>query len=223
MSEPVKKVRKETDGAIRNKTRTRQKMMTAVGTVIKKKGYAGLSAKNIIAEAGVDRKLITLYFGSMDGLIDEYFNSRDYWMAKVAPQVATILGGVESPGKEETIKMLELFFDEVGASDDLRSILSLEVSQYHPRLRELADNREAMGDQLLQQLAGKFENTDVNINAILALQVAGIYYLQLHAHINGSTFCNLDITKPEGDAAIKGALNKILSLAFADAERQQKK
>jgi AcrR family transcriptional regulator len=221
MTEPVKKLRKETDGAIRNKARTRLKMINAVGTVIKKKGYAGLNAKNIIVEAGVDRKLITLYFGGLDGLIDEYLRSRDYWMTKVGPVVAELLSNTPQPGQSETYKVLELFYDELKSSDDLRAILSLEVSQSHPRLRELSNSREKLGSQLFDLIAAKFTNTDININAVMGLLIAGVYYMQLHAHINGSTFCNLSILEPQGENAVKASLSKILSLVFEDAARQQ--
>lgn len=65
--------------AIRDKQKTKQKLLGAVGKILKTKGYSGLMVSKIAAVAGYDKKLIYEYFGSTDKLIDEYIRSQDYW------------------------------------------------------------------------------------------------------------------------------------------------
>lgn len=217
----TKPTRKVTDGAIRNKERTMQKMIHAVGEVLKEKGYSGLTAKNIINKAEVDRKLIADYFGNLDNLIEAYITGNDYWMAKVAPKLHTIVSRSERFASDEITSILHLMFDEVNTSADLRSILIWEISEYQEKLRQLADNREALGTALFQITDKDFAGTDINQRAMLAIQIAGIYYLILHAKACGSTFCEIDISTLEGENAIKKALEKLVTLMYNSAKDQQ--
>lgn len=71
--------RKVVQGPIRDKEKTKQKLLAAVGKILRVKGYSGLKVSKIAAVAGFDKKLIYEYFGSTDKLIDEYIKSQDYW------------------------------------------------------------------------------------------------------------------------------------------------
>lgn len=62
--------RKVASGPVREKSRMMEKLVEAVGTVILQHGYPGLTVANIGKAAGVDRKLIYTYFGSLDKLIE---------------------------------------------------------------------------------------------------------------------------------------------------------
>lgn len=195
-----------------------QKMIDAVGQVLKEWGYVGLSAKNICHAAGVDRKLISEYFGDVNSLIEAYITGNDYWMAKVAPKMQAIVSEAERFAADEIISILHLMYDEVNTSIDLQRILVWEISEYQEKLRQLADNREALGTALFQITDRDFAGTDINQRAMLAVQIAGIYYLILHAKACGSTFCEIDIKTSEGEKAIKEALTKIVSIMYASAK-----
>lgn len=218
--EKVIKVRKITDGAIRNKARTKRKLLDAVGEVLRTKGYTGLSIRNIIETAGVDRRLIYLYFGGVNELIEAYLNEKDYWMSQISPKTEAIVAKASEFGQKEITAILHTMYDEVWKSADLQKILNWETSEPQPRLRELADNREELGKQLFKLTDADFAGTDVNLRAVLALQIAGIYYLILHAKSNGSTFCEIDINTPKGKKAIKTALDKVVELVYEKSNRK---
>ena len=63
--------RKAVAGNIRNKERSKEKFLEAVGKILETKGYSGLKVNDIAATAGVDKKMIYNYFGGTDQLIDE--------------------------------------------------------------------------------------------------------------------------------------------------------
>lgn len=96
----TKTERKVVDGDLRNKERTKQKWIDAVGTVLREKGYAGLTVKDIVEKAQMDRRLIALYFGDANILIEKYLNSADYWMSRVAPKFNSIIEQSDTFGKE---------------------------------------------------------------------------------------------------------------------------
>ncbi len=215
----TKTERKVVDGDLRNKERTKQKWIDAVGAVLREKGYAGLTVKNIVEKAQMDRRLIALYFGDVNILIEEYLNSADYWMSRVAPKFNSIIEQSDTFGKEEITAILHTLFDEVNTSDDLLKILNWEVGEYHDRLRELADNREKMSKPMFKLTDDDFKDTAINLRAVVALLISGIYYLTMHAKVNGSTFCEIDINKPKGKKAIKEALAKVMELVYRESKK----
>jgi AcrR family transcriptional regulator len=71
--------RKITDGPFRNKERTRIKLLHSVGFILKKEGFVGLRVTNVAKKADVNRKLVYEYYGTLENLVNEYLNTRDYW------------------------------------------------------------------------------------------------------------------------------------------------
>ena len=71
--------RKVTDGPVRNKERTKSNLVAALGKILKKDGFSGLSISRVAEVAKVDRRLIYDYFGSLEGLVKEYLDTKDYW------------------------------------------------------------------------------------------------------------------------------------------------
>lgn len=211
---------KTTAGTTRNKERTKQRMIDAVGEVLKEKGYSGLTINNIVRKANVDRKLIAHYFGDVNNLIEEYLNNRDYWMNKVAPKIQGIVEKAEGFGQNEITSILHTLYDEVSKSADLQRILSWEVSEYQDKLRALADNREILGEELFKATDKDFKGMGIDLRAILALQISGIYYLVLHANANGSTFCGIDIKTTDGQKSIKEALVTVVDLVYKEVSEK---
>ena len=75
--------RKPTSGPIRNKEWTKQKLLAAVGKILKNDGFTGLNVSKVALKAEVDRKLVYDYFGSMEGLVKEYLNNSDFYTANI--------------------------------------------------------------------------------------------------------------------------------------------
>ncbi|WP_176626025.1 TetR/AcrR family transcriptional regulator [Mucilaginibacter sp. SG538B] len=57
-----------------------KKLIEAVGSIIKTSGYISLNQSNIANATGVNRKLINLYFGSLDSLVETYICGKHYWL-----------------------------------------------------------------------------------------------------------------------------------------------
>jgi len=207
----TQKPRKVTSGPIREKARTMRRMVAAVGKVLKKKGYPGLTIANIAIEAQVDRKLVYSYYGSLDKLVGIYLREQDYWKTKAKKQISILLKK-DSISKQEMDDLLIGQFDAVLQDRILQRILQWELSEPNKALRMIADEREDVGEELLKKYEVDLPNDDVDIRAIIALQTAGLYYLALHAKSNGSTFCGIDLNKEEGEERIKKALSNVLDL-----------
>ena len=213
-SEPQKKVRKTTSGPVRDKARTMERLIASVGKVIRKFGYPGLTMANIANESGLDRRLIYTYFGALDNLVEAYLLRKDYWNAGAKK---TVMGLLESPqdiGSDEINSLLTGQFETMLKDKAWQKIIHWEIGEKNKILRRLSDSREELGELLFQQIEQYFDRDSVDIRAVMALQIAGIYYLALHAKSNGSTFCGIDINQEDGKERIKRALERITKDAF---------
>ena len=97
---------------------------------------------------------------------------------------------------------------------ELQQILLWELSEPNPVLRKISDDREALGELLFQFVEPAFKETSLDLRAILAVLISGVYYSALHAVNNGSTFCGIDVMQPEGQERIKGALSQVMNLCY---------
>lgn len=213
------KTRKVSSGPIREKARTMQKLISAVGKVIEKHGYSKLNIATISAEAGLDRRLVYTYFGSLDNLIETYIKQKDYWSSSVEEDFVAFLAEKTELKSGDIFNLLQGQFDAVLNDKALQKILHWELGENSKILRKISDNRELLGEELFIRVEPGFEGTNIDIRAILALQVGGLYYLALHAKSNGSLFCGIDINEIEGKQRIEKALETVLSLSFKQADK----
>ncbi|AZB29073.1 MULTISPECIES: TetR/AcrR family transcriptional regulator [Chryseobacterium] len=203
--------RKVVQGPIRDKEKTKQKLLNAVGKILKTKGYSGLMVSKIAAVAGFDKKLIYEYFGSTDKLIDEYIKSQDYW-SRFEPD-----GNVDlSDGGREMSKLAILNqFESLKKNKELQKILVWEMSESRPILKKLLDQREEVGEELFKNITDPhFGDKAEEYRAITAILVAGIYHLNLYTGHNGTTFCGIEMKTEEGRKKIEKALVDIIDFAY---------
>lgn len=208
--------RKVTDGPVRNKERTKENLISALGEILKKDGFSGLNISRVAEKAKVDRRLIYDYFGSLEGLVKEYLNTNDYW--KMSPEeVGDIVETSKADaGKTLAYNVLENQFDSLIKNEEMRRIITWGLSEKLPILKALDLKREDIGNQVLTEVFDKhFEGSDKNFRALYALLMGGVYYLTLHAKMQENPFCGIDLQQPSGQEEIKKALKQFIELAYA--------
>ncbi|HAY3551510.1 TetR/AcrR family transcriptional regulator [Elizabethkingia meningoseptica] len=211
--------RKVVDGPIRNKEKTKKKLLDAVGKILATKGYSELKVSKIASVAGLDKKLIYSYFGSTDKLIDEYIRSQDFWANVDDKEI--INAGIPDDGRLITTNMILEQYDALTKNKEYQKVILWGISETRPSLRKLADDREAVGNALLDQVIDPlFKEQSQQYRAILALLVSGAYYLNLHFAVNGSTFCGLDFNKEEDAKILKDAIATIIDDQYKKLEKK---
>ena len=162
----------------------------------------------------MDKKLIYQYFGSFDDLIDEYLLSRDCW-TKVYEEDSIPDNNISTKNLIKNI--LHSQSEALLNNKELQKIILWEVSEYHPLLRQCADRREEKGGDLFKKLVDpKFGENAKLFRGIMALLLAGNYYLNIHDVANGSLFCGLDIKKERDRDTLREAVNFIIDAAFKE-------
>lgn len=203
--------RKVVQGPIRDKEKTKQKLLNAVGKILKTKGYSGLMVSKIAAVAGFDKKLIYEYFGSTDKLIDEYIKSQDYWSRFELAADADLSDG----GKELSKMAIVEQFENLKKNKELQKILIWEMSESRPILKKLFDQREEVGEELFKNITDPhFGEKSERFRAIAALLVAGSYHLNMFTAHNATTFCGIDMKSEEGRQKVKTAIEDIIDFAY---------
>ena len=208
--------KKRYQGPSNDKERSTQKLIEAVGKIIETKGYTGLSATNIAKAAGLSRRLITLYFGSIDNLIETYVRGKDYWVAASGDAI----GMMEKNQGENTRQILEnllksqmdYFFND----EEIQKIVLWQISQRSQIMYEVCEERERLGSHFFALADKELKGKNIDLRAVAGLLVAGIYYMVLHAKSSDSLFCEIDINKPEGMSRIKDAISLILEKTYSN-------
>jgi len=213
--------RKIYDGVLKNKERTKLKLIDAVGQIIREEGYAGLKLQKIVDTAGVDRKLLYDYFGTIDNLVETYVRQKDYYMAFADTAEKLVKDHAGSDGRIMVQKILLDQLDVFSVDQDLQQILIWRLSEDNPILSDINEQREKIGSIFFNFLDNHFEGTSVDIRARLALIVAGIYFLVLYEKKTQDLFCEIDLHTPDGMERIRKAISSMTEEAFEIAERQK--
>lgn len=205
--------RKVVQGPIRDKEKTKQKLLAAVGKILRTKGYSGLKVSKIAVVAGFDKKLIYEYFGSTEKLIDEYIKSQDYW-SKVNQDNVEV--DISDGGKELSKVAILTQFENLKKNKELQKIILWGLSENKPILKKIADEREEIGEMLFANIVDPhFKEDATRYRAIAALLVSGAYYLNLYTGYNASKFCGIDLKTDEGRKEIEKAIIEIIDFAYS--------
>src|SRR5690554_3862337 len=210
----ITKQRKRTSGPIRDKERTKQKMIQAVGIVLEKKGYAGLNGMAVAKEAGVDKRLVWTYFGSLDNLVEQYLMERDFLKFTAQESIKLITETSDDITKDDIFKILHERFRALLKDDALKRIILWELSESKDFLTKLSSQREEVGEQFFSRLEKQFNAPTKKLRSIMALLIGGIYYISLHSKVNGKLLCGLDINKAKDKVLIEQSINDIIAFAF---------
>ena len=210
----AKQQRKTYSGVKNDKERTMGKLIRAVGTVLQEKGYTGLTIANISRKAGVDRKLVTLYFGSVENLVETYIKNKDYW-------VAATVGAMEYFGqspKEGSKGFLESLLinqmKEFAKNEEMQKVVLWQISEKSDIMSKVTQEREKMSALFFAFADREIDQENLDLRAISSVLVAGIYYLVLHSKNMDSLFCEIDLTTDEGMKRIEDAVKKILKWTY---------
>ena len=213
-----KKERKVTSGPIRDKERTKARMIAAVGKVIQKKGYHALNGPNIALECGLNKALICNYFGGLDQLVEAYLTQKDFWQIGdkgILEQMVTNPSAISVSLIEELLKSQ---FDTFLKDKTKQKVIHWGLGEKTKALKNIADRREMLGEELFKHVDSKFENSENDLRATLAILVSSIYYISLQAKSTGSTFCGIDVNTEAGKERIQKTMRKILEQTFSDVQ-----
>ncbi len=164
--------------------------------------------------AGVSKTLVYRYFGNVQELFKAYLIYKDYWISFEDHMDDLLDANRHDSGKELAKNTLENQIEYFLHSKEMQQIIRWQITEPNDISRSVADAREQMGEQMFGIIDPYFKDSDVNFRALMAVSVAGIYFLVLNAKINGSTFCGIDLNKNEDVKEVEKAVKQLVDLAY---------
>ena len=155
--------------------------------------------------------------GGFDRLVEAYILETDYWMV-FSERVQEMIDGQSSSSQKLVTDILQNQFRYFYLDKQMQKLILWEVSTDSDLMRSIHRAREATGQKLLNLTDLHFAGTGVDIRAIAALIVGGIYYTILHTRFNGGMFSDIDLSTEEGRNEMLRAIEMIISWAYKAAK-----
>lgn len=205
---------KKYDGPIKNTERTKQKLLSAVGYIIKEKGFTGLKINDIVDRAQVDRKTLYNCFGNLNNLVETYINGKDYYMG-YHDQAEKLAKRYDKDNLNVLIKKLLLGqLDRFSEDEELQQILLWHLSEDNPLLSAINEERERIGSIFMGHCAPKFDGTAVDIRSRIALLIGGIYFIVLYSRTTKGKFCEIDFGTEQGKERLRDCISQFIEDTF---------
>jgi AcrR family transcriptional regulator len=166
--------------AARNRERTKQRILEAVGALLAESGFKGIGINAIARRAGVDKVLIYRYFGGLPELLEAYAHESDFWWT--IDEI--VLEGDEDlqeqgPAAYLTV-LLRRHVEALQRRPLTQEIMAWELTEANELTRSVALVRAARGHALVRRVRALYPEEDLwYLEGVLGLFGAGINYLVL--------------------------------------------
>lgn len=166
--------------AVRNRERTKQRILEAVGALLAESGFKGIGINAIARRAGVDKVLIYRYFGGLPELLEAYAHESDFWWTvdEIVLEGDETLQG-QGPAAYLAV-LLRRHLEALRRRPLTQEIMAWELTEANELTRNLALVRAARGHALVRRVRALYPAEDLwYLEGILGLIGAGINFLVL--------------------------------------------
>lgn len=211
MSEEKKKRQRRTKASII------ESINNAAIEQIKHCGFSNILVTDIIKQAKIEPAVFYNRFDNLEAFMSEFVKNYDYWFKDILndlPYPAT-----SKEGLSEIFKQLLI---ELNKDSIMLELLRWEIANGNIITNHTATLRETHIIPLVKDFEDKFQDKDIDIAALTALIIGGLYYLSLHK--DRSPFSGIDMNTQEGfhriQMAIQYFVKKIYEENVLDDERK---
>lgn len=201
----------------RNKEEIERDLFAAITKIIQTKGFGKPMINYVSEEANVIKRVIYENYHDFEELLKLYFTKNDFWTFFILENIANRT----SDYKEFFSEVLKAFYTSFDENDAFQSIIRWEVACPDEFVQKRARERERNCNEELQQNVKYFQPYGIDIEALYALLISGIYYIVLRKNV--SSICNIDASSRIGKKRILGIIDKISELLFSSIERVEEK
>lgn len=197
----------------KNKDKTKQLLIDAVGTVLLRDGFQNLGINTVAKEANVSKVLIYRYFTNFDGLLEEFAKQKGYWINEGSEFTEFAKKASKDELKKAAPILFQNMFKELLQNKELQEIKRWELFEKNHITDTYGKQIEEIGiDQI--KLVSKILNADEkDIQAQTAIIIAGLYYLVLRSKTT-DVFNGINLQTKEGQERITQAIENIFNKLF---------
>lgn len=201
----------------RSKDEIEKDLSQAITKIITTQGFGKLTINNVSEVAKVTKRVIYENYQSFENLLKIYFIKNDFWTSFILAKIADRYTNY----KDFFVEVIKEFFKAFDENPVFQCIIRWEVADPNDFVRSRARNREISCADELQKNRKFFQQIGIDIEALYALLISGIYHLVLRKDI--STFCNIDMATQEGKKRVIAIVEKLSELMFASSDKIDEK
>ncbi len=196
---------------MRDRDKTSQKILQAVGRLLARAGFAGIGVNALAREAGIDKVLIYRYFGGLPELLRAFAEKGDFWptIGQLLQRPLADFHSLAEMGEA----LLKGHLRELRRRPVTQEIMRWELHERNELTEELARYRERQGIEimdLLPKTPGP-RGAAFDYAAMAALIHAGLTYLVLRSK-TADVYMGVDLTDEAGWRRLENAISGLLAL-----------
>ncbi len=196
---------------MRDRDKTSQKILQAVGRLLARAGFAGIGVNALAREAGIDKVLIYRYFGGLPELLRAFAEKGDFWptIGQLLQRPLADFHSLAEMGEA----LLKGHLRELRRRPVTQEIMRWELHERNELTEELARYRERQGTEIMDLLpkAPGPRGAAFDYAAMAALIHAGLTYLVLRSK-TADVYMGVDLTDEAGWRRLENAISGLLAL-----------
>lgn len=181
---------------------------------IKKKGFPQALVTDIVKRAKIEPVVFYNRYKNLDEFYDTFVKDYDYWLSDL------VRDSIENIDSEEAYSnVIEKILNNLLSDDIMTELLRWEVAEGNNITERTARLRTMHAVDIFRNYEEKHAGIGIDVTAVSALLVAGIYYMLLHK--DRSSMIGIDINQAAGKRRIVNVIREISRLIFQDKENRQ--
>ncbi|WP_437920376.1 TetR/AcrR family transcriptional regulator [Sphingobacterium sp. LRF_L2] len=207
------KTRKAVNGEIRNKERTKEKLVASIGKILAEETYSNLQISRIPTASGFNPKLIYLYFGDLEKLISSYLqqkSTKETLPEKISTQIHQ---NATQTHAEDIAYLFEEEYKTLIEDRELSGLLHWALTSKNKELTPFTKKQKSIWEKALSNLSDSKDNKINREGAQeeLLLILAGITYLAIRSKVSlSSPFMGLDMSDDNTQERIKKTIDRLI-------------
>ncbi|TDS13757.1 TetR/AcrR family transcriptional regulator [Sphingobacterium paludis] len=194
----------------RNRQRSINLLLESVGGILASKSYSELNITELTAFSRLNPKLIYLYFGGLDGLIEQYLHNKQQNLSPSQKLSQNIALHPQHAADEDLFSLLETQLDELLHDNELKGILHWGLSSKNLKaMAALQKHEDTLHKALEVSKANK--NMANNFDPVaFALLAAGATFLAIQSKNKATSLFNIDLHNDDVRNQLKRVLERLL-------------
>ncbi len=193
--------------------RIREKLISAMGTVLARVGFERLDRELVAREAGVAAGNILRCFGGLDGLVDAYGQSDLFWPSAQELMCEVRRSFAELTPEEQMATFYKSLFSALRRRPETMDILAWEALERNDLSRRLEEIRVRISLEYFENLQGEIPE-GADLSAIVALLAGAIQFLAVRSR-RSTSFGGIDLSSERGRQRIDCAIDALVKGSFA--------
>jgi len=203
----------ETKNSGKNKEKTKQRLIEAVGNLLRTKGFQQVRVNEVAAEAGVSKILIYRYFGDLEGLIDAYVRQKDFWISYRLKK--------DTPENiQEKIK--QMYRDQINSMRQDQAFRELHLKELADKKllsQEVEEIRQNKGIHLIEKVSQVTGRPKEEVASLASILSGAITYLTLYETM-GDKFNGINLKTEAGWEQIAEGCDLLIDLWFTNIQAE---